>query len=176
MAQMMRLGEIIQLKKGLYVLAPEFGGQFNLNEISNVLYGPSYISLEYVLSKYFLIPERVDEVTCVTSKRNKFYQTPVGNFSYRYIKNEAYSAGVHLIEDEHARYFMASKEKSLCDKIALSHNIRTMTELKELVFDNLRIDRDELNNLDFDELSLIRNSYNLNRINLLFRLLVKLKQ
>lgn len=172
--QMLNRGEIIRIKKGLYVRAPEFGGHIHPNEIANALYGPSYLSLEFALSKYSLIPERVSEITSITAKRNKFYQTPIGTFSYHHINERAFSAGVHLIENEKERYFIASKEKALCDKVALASNIRTISEIKEYMYDNLRIDPEELKDLNINELSYIKNAYSCDRIDLLFKLLLKL--
>ncbi len=169
--QMFNRGEIIRIKKGLYVRAPDFGGHIYTNEIANALYGPSYISLEYVLSLHSLIPERVVEITSVTLKRNKFFQTPVGTFSYRHIRQKAFSVGVHLIENESGRYFIATKGKALCDKVALASNIRTIAELKEYIYDNLRIEPEDFRQLDFNELSSIKDVYGCNRIDLLFRLL-----
>ena len=45
-SRMIKKKEIIQVKKGLYVLSPEFGNQINLKILANLIYGPSYISLE----------------------------------------------------------------------------------------------------------------------------------
>ncbi len=38
---------------------------------ANLLYGPSYVSLEYALHHYSLIPERTAEITSVTPGRSK---------------------------------------------------------------------------------------------------------
>ena len=51
--QMLNRCEIIRIKKGLYVRSPDLGGRIHTNEIANALYGPSYISLEYVLGFSF---------------------------------------------------------------------------------------------------------------------------
>jgi predicted transcriptional regulator of viral defense system len=169
--QMLNRGEIIRIKKGLYVRGVEFGGKIHKQEIANVLYGPSYLSLEYVLSSYSLIPEQVIEITSVTSKRTKLFQTPIGPFSYRHINEKAFSVGVHLVHDADRRYYIASKEKALCDKIACTSNLRTLTELREYIYENLRIDQEDLKNLNINELSNIKELYCKRSIYLLYRLL-----
>jgi len=47
--RMIKNGEIIRVKKGLYVLSPEFGGTADKKVLANLIYGPSYVSLEYAL-------------------------------------------------------------------------------------------------------------------------------
>ncbi|MFQ6114408.1 MAG: hypothetical protein ACE5NG_10040 [bacterium] len=64
-------GLIIPLKKGLYVLN-EHDRKINPSRefIANQLVFPFYISLEYALSFYGIIPEKAYQVTSVTSKKN----------------------------------------------------------------------------------------------------------
>ena len=53
-------GVIIRLKRGLYVLNPEYSGKALSSElIANHLYTPSYISMSTALRYYGLIPETV---------------------------------------------------------------------------------------------------------------------
>ena len=59
-------GEIVRVKKGLYV----FGEHYRLRPYSrellaNLAYGPSFISLDYALARHGLIPERVEALTSV---------------------------------------------------------------------------------------------------------------
>jgi len=89
---------IIRVKKGLYLLSSEFGGVVDQNMLANLIYGPSYISLDYALSFRGLIPERVDVVTSMTNKRNKSFKTPVGRFTYSYINENIFYKGV-IVQD-----------------------------------------------------------------------------
>ena len=74
---MLKKKEIIRIKKGLYVLgAPYSESLFHKETLSNLIYGPSYISLEYAMSFYGMIPEKIQVVTAVTNKRNKVFDTP----------------------------------------------------------------------------------------------------
>lgn len=60
---------------------------------------------------------------------------------------------------------MASKEKALCDKLYTLSPIKTIKDLKILLFEDLRIDEDmfyRLNKEDILKLALLYHSTNLN--------------
>src|SRR3990170_9057478 len=59
---------IIRVKKGLYIFADKYRREpICLELLANLLYGPSYVSLEYALSFYNEIPEKVELITSITS-------------------------------------------------------------------------------------------------------------
>lgn len=142
--------EIIRVKKGLYVFGPDLARQpYSKETLANLIYGPSYISLEYALSFYGLIPERVETVTSVTNKRNKLFKTPLGIFSYRYLNPEIYSYGVTLYEmDEHHSILIATKEKALADILYFTRKKIDQSQLEMYLLQDMRIERETL--LDFD--------------------------
>ena len=139
--------EIIQVKKGLYVLSPDFGKPIDLKVVANLVYGPSYISLEYALSYWGLIPEKVEEITSMTNKRNKIFETPMGTFSYKYLHNSKFSVGIERIAGETGAFLMASKEKAICDRLALVKDLDKQDIAGFLEYD-LRLDMNELPGLD----------------------------
>ncbi len=51
LSSMLRNGEIVSVRKGLYIRSYEFGGTVEPVEMANVVYGLSYVSLEYTLSR-----------------------------------------------------------------------------------------------------------------------------
>lgn len=155
---MIKKGEIIQIKKGFYILSFKYGGEINKKTIANLIYGPSYISLDYALSYWGLIPESVEEVTSVTNKRNKIYNTALGVFSYRYINNNRFYFGFNYIEEGNSSFFIASKEKAICDKIYFEKNLK-VKEIEEYLDKNLRIDIEEVFYLDVEVLESITNNY-----------------
>jgi hypothetical protein len=146
-SRMIKKKEIIQVKKGLYVLSPDFGTPINLRSLANLIYGPSYISLEYALSYWGLIPEKVEEITSMTNKRNKIFQTPVGTFSYKYLENSKYSVGIQRIPDETGSFLIATKEKAICDRLAMIKDVNSK-EMAVCLQEELRLDMDELPGLD----------------------------
>ena len=55
-----RDGQIVRLKRGLYVCRPEVSGLAISSElVANHLYAPSYVSMSSALRYYGLIPEAV---------------------------------------------------------------------------------------------------------------------
>lgn len=157
-SRMIRKKEIVQVKRGLYVLSPGFGVPVDRKVLANLIYGPSYISLEYALSYWGLIPERVEEITSVTTKRNKLFNTPFGAFSYKYLDTPKYSLGILRIAGEYGGFLIATGEKALCDRIALIKNLET-SDMEECLEYDLRIDIDELAEFDMELVKDIERVY-----------------
>ena len=157
-SRMIKKKEIIQVKKGLYVQSPEFGHPINLKVLANLVYGPSYISLEYALSYWGLIPEKVEEITSMTNKRNKVFETPVGTFSYKYLHSSKFSVGIERISEETGAFLIASKEKALCDRLALVKDLN-VSEIPGFFEYDLRLDMDELPGFDIELVKEIAKVY-----------------
>ncbi|KAA6349994.1 hypothetical protein EZS27_002610 [termite gut metagenome] len=69
---MEKRGDIVRLKKGLYVVSDKISRKKISHElIANHLYGVSYVSLETALSHYGLILEKVFTIRSMTTKRAK---------------------------------------------------------------------------------------------------------
>lgn len=104
-------GLFMRVKKGLYALKSNMPRE---EVIANALYRPSYISLEYALSHYGIIPESPYSITSVTTKVSASFIVREKEFLYKKIKREAFTgyapekAGGHTI-------FMAEPEKALVD-------------------------------------------------------------
>jgi predicted transcriptional regulator of viral defense system len=168
-SQLLKNHEIIRVKKGLYV----FGEGWRRHPISveilgNLIYGPSYISREYALAQYGLIPEHVYTITSMTTGRNKNFNTPLGTFSYEHISVESYTLGVTFFKvDEKRTCLFASVEKALADTIHLAPRIETAYEMKEHLIGNLRIDEDSLRQLDRHKMKEIANHYRSRNVKLL---------
>lgn len=141
-SRLMRSGEIVQLKRGLY-LRSDPGTIPSLGLIANHLLGPSYVSLDFALQYYGLIPETVLEVSSVTTRRAKTFETPMGHFAYIHAADEWYRLGVSLATTEGGlNYLIASPEKALCDKIVFTPrlNVASAKRMRQYLFEDLRID------------------------------------
>ena len=116
---MVEIGDLISLKRGIYVFADKYRTkELNYISIANILYKPSYVSFEYALSYYGLIPERVYTITSATTSKSAEYSTILGNFSYKKIPLKAYSLGIDWkYNNQDGGHFIATVEKALCDKI-----------------------------------------------------------
>jgi len=163
--------QIIRVKKGLYIFGERYRAEPIQREIlANLIYGPSYVSQEYALSYYGLIPERVEMVTSMTPKRNKLFHTPVGTFSYDYLRVDHYTIGVNWEPlDDKRHYLIACPEKALIDSVARYRNIKTIKDMTEHLLENLRIEIESLEELDEAQLQKIINVYNIPTTRLLLK-------
>lgn len=177
---LLRKGEIIRVKKGLYLFGEQQRRAPYCRELlANLIYGPSCVSLDYALHYHGLIPERVETVTSVTCGRSRCFATPVGHFSYRSIPMNAYRLGIDRIELSDGRAFlMALPEKALADRVVAERgiNLKSQQELAIFLRDNLRIDVSAFKELDLDALLTIAAAYRSRRLKLLAHLLARLQK
>lgn len=134
----------MRVKKGLYVPGWRRGEERPVDSLvlAGLVYGPSYVSLETALVLYGMIPERVEEITCVTSKRARRFSTPLGRFTYQPVNERVFSYAVKLEQARGGSYFLAEPEKALCDRIALVRGLTAMRDVAALLGEELRIDPD----------------------------------
>jgi len=177
---LLRENEIVRVKKGLYVFGQAGGTRRYSHEIlANLIYGPSYVSLDYALYIYGLIPERVETITSVTLGRSKSFATPVGNFSYRKIGSKAYKTGMEQAFDETGcAYLIASPEKALVDKLQSERGlaIRSQKALTRYLSDNLRIEMSSVVKMDDSKISKYGVSYNSGKTAILVKLIQRLRK
>jgi len=161
-------GNLTRIKRGLYTDSLNMDS----NVIANVCLNPSYISFEYALSFYGLIPEKVSTITsaCYNKKNNKRYIVKNKIFDYQSVPNEAFPYGIIFLKNEiNIQYKIASKEKALCDTLYTKYPVRFIKDLKILLFEDLRIDEYEFWKLDFNFIKSIANYYHSNTIKTLIK-------
>ena len=152
---------IQKLKNGLYVIS-ERAKNLKIETIAFNLYQPSYISLEWALFKYGLIPEVVFNPTSVTAKTTRTFKNSFGSFSYRHLKKELFF-GYRKISENGQIYLIAEPEKALLDYLYLnSPKIKTSEDIKELRFNEIEIKK--LNKTKLQKYAKIANSKNLQKL------------
>jgi predicted transcriptional regulator of viral defense system len=104
-------GFIVQLKRGFYVFPDSLPPDVF---VASKLYTPSYISLEFALSYHGIIPETVYEITSVTTKATRRFETLGKVFSYRKIKKIAYT-GYEIQKQKNLSFNIADAEKAFVD-------------------------------------------------------------
>lgn len=103
-------GELIRLKRNLFIVNSELTGkETDARLCANHLYGPSYVSLQWALRYYGMIPERVFLMTSVTTKRSKAFETPIGNFRYMQVPLPYFPIGVESYEENGVTFLIASR-------------------------------------------------------------------
>ncbi len=105
---------VIQLKKGLYCFS-DSTLPFQREVIANRLVSPSYISLEFALSRYGLIPEFGGAITSITTKKPQHFQTELGAFSYRHVTLSLFDGFIEERLPSGLAYLMAKPEKAVLD-------------------------------------------------------------
>ncbi len=128
-------GLILKLKKGVYILN-EDNRKITPSRVfvANQLCSPSYVSTDYALAFYDLIPERVVDITSVTPKKTYKVQNAFGTFVYQHIRQEGFS-GFTILEDElKLPFFIALPEKAVVDFIYL--NLSNMRKNDADVFED----------------------------------------
>ncbi|MFI3315731.1 MAG: hypothetical protein R3Y04_08750 [Rikenellaceae bacterium] len=152
-ASLEKSGDLMRLKRGLYVVSPKITKKTLSTElIANHLYGPSYVSYESALRYYGLIPESVYGAKSVTIKRSRNFENSIAKFSYTYCNEDYYPIGVRQEDRDSFTFLIATPEKALCDLIAYTPNLRPRFKLSMLQFleYDLRLDMDEFYKMNTD--------------------------
>lgn len=160
-------GNLIKIKNGLYENSSNTEGYL----LAGTIYGPSYLSFDFALSFYSLIPEKVTVYTSATfnKKKKKIYTNNFGTFLYRDVPNSVYPLGIMLIEDGEYSYQIATPEKALCDKLYTLPPVQNLNQLHNLLFDDLRIDIEEFKKLKLEDIEKIANLYHCTNVDLLYK-------
>ena len=165
-------GNLVKIKRGLYS-----DDLYNDREvIANICYNPSYISFEYALSYYGVIPEIVSTFTSATfgKKNNKIYHMKDSTFDYRSVPDEVFPMGILIMKNsKDISYKIASKEKALCDLLYSKYPVRSIKDLKTLLFEDMRIDENELLKMNVEFIKEIAPLYHSNSLNVLKKYLNK---
>lgn len=167
-------GQLIRLKRGLYVVSSEVSGKpVNVCLCANHIYGPSYVSQQWALRWYGLIPERVYTMTSVTTKRTRHFENRLGRFTYEQVKPEYFAIGVNSVEEDGVWFLMASREKALCDMILHDSYLpaQSVSGLWQYLEEDIRLDVDELATFD---VSIIEACARLGRKETILKNLIKI--
>ena len=114
-------GLLLQLRRGLYIFGRgERKIEPSRSYLAGQLYQPSYVSLEYALSRYGLIPERVADVTSVSTKKTARFINDFGTFIYQTVKPAAFRGFVSDKDEAGLPYFIAEPEKAVADFVYLN--------------------------------------------------------
>ncbi len=167
-------GRLIQIARGLYETDANVSGKY----LAGRILGPSYLSFDYALSLYGLIPEAVYKTYTSASfqkRKIKKFENHYGIFTYRDIPTAVYPLGVLVFEENGYSYQIATPEKSLCDKLYTLPPVKNLAEFGALLFDDLRIDESELKKLDKDSIEKLAPLYRTNNLKFLVKFVRRMK-
>lgn len=148
----LRKGDLIQLKKGLYVTntyyQPVANKQAYFEFIANILKQPSYLSGEYILQKHSMLTESVFTTTCVTLKKTRTYQNKFGTFVYSNIKEELFT-GFKIVTKDRFEIKESTRAKALFD--FLYFRLRKLPEISKEYIKSFRLNLEEMQEQEFEE-------------------------
>ncbi len=147
-------GEIKSIKRGVYVsksyldFAEKRGIMNSYYEfLGNILYQPSYLSVEYVLQKYSVLSEAVNAFTLVSRKKTNRFLNDFGSFKYYHIKEDLF-VGFESKNKDGFLIAEATLAKALFDFLYFRKNIlNSVEEIK-----SLRLNLENLKPADIKEL------------------------
>lgn len=158
LSHLLKIEALIRVKKGIYIFGKKFVRKpYSSEALANMIYGPSYVSLEWACQYYRLIPEKVTVVTSVTTQRSRQFETPLGLFTYHHLPLTVFPIGVTLIKfSDSQQALIATKEKALADLLVLRRGrFSSKKHFKETLFEDLRVEEEDLDALDLELLKAI---------------------
>lgn len=164
-------GVLIRLTRGLY----EDDSGVNPCFLASSILSPSYLSFDWALSYYGLIPEKVVAITSASlnNRKNKTFINKFGRYEYSDIPSIAFPEGLTYIEDGDYIVKIATKEKAICDSLSKWRVVNSVKSLKELLFVDKRIDKEEFSTCDFPLLVRLASLYKKTNLDLLIKLIRK---
>lgn len=169
LSRLVKTGELIRLKNGFYVVAEKIKKEpVPYPQIANLLYGPSYLSFEWALSFYGLIPEGVYVITSTSTVKSKSYKTPIGTFDYHSLSQDRYAIGIDQQTNAAGNFLIATPEKALADLVhAKTRDVETAKEMLVDLIEARRIDEENLKQFNKTHLWDIAESYRSQPVHLL---------
>lgn len=164
-------GVIFRLTRGIY----ETDGNTNPCLLASSILSPSYLSFDWALSYYGLIPEKVVAITSASlnARKNKTFINKFGRYEYSDIPSSSFSEGLTYLKSGDYTVKIATKEKAICDSLSKWRITRSINDLKELLFIDKRIDEEEFALCDFKLMSRLASLYNKTNLDLLIKLIRK---
>lgn len=154
LSRLSKRGEIIRLKKGMYVSKDFIEKTENksifpyfLEFLANKIYEPSYLSLEYVLYENNVLTEMPKNFTLITKNKTITFVNKFSTFIYHKVKEELF-IGFHIIKTNNFLIYKASKAKALFDFLYL----RKREILNKKMVGELRLNLENFSAKDIKEL------------------------
>lgn len=151
--RLVKSGEILRLKKGVYVSRKYLDRAEKENKINSYLefiavslYDPAYLSMEYVLSEYGILTENTQALTLISKNKTKKFVNALGLFNYKHTKDRLFF-GFKIIKKDGFLISKTTVAKALFDFLYL----RKKTILDKNTFLALRLNTNNLKKEDLEE-------------------------
>lgn len=104
-------GDVLKLRRSVYALTSSPPGDM---QVANALYVPSYVSFNYALSHYHLIPESVYAITSATPRSSTSFHALGKRFTYHHLRPDAFT-GYRAERVNDQTVWIAEPEKAVVD-------------------------------------------------------------
>ncbi|HBI16906.1 MAG TPA: hypothetical protein DDY52_01985 [Candidatus Moranbacteria bacterium] len=157
-----RKGYLTKVKDGLYMLS-HMKDEVNPMVFAGKIYDPSYLSMEFALNYYGIIPDIPGTYTSVTSRTTKYFKNSFGNFTYQKVRPEFFT-GYETKNEKNISFNIATPEKALVDYLYLNKN-----KIKDDInfWKEMRIDEDF--KFKYKKIDLYKNLINDKKVNKLIK-------
>jgi len=151
-------GQLYCVKRGLYEDNRDCPGEALGSLLIN---GSCYLSFEYALARYSLIPEAVYVYTFASfrKKQIKEYHNFFGDYVFRPVPDAVFPYAVTYEERDQYSWSLALPEKALCDYVYFRKPIRGYRNFMQFLTEGLRVEMQDLRQLDRELLVYIAERY-----------------
>lgn len=146
-------GKLIRLKRGMYTTQTYIDTVEKTQRIelyktvlANLLYEPSYLSLEYMLFDYQLLTDMPIQFTSMSTRKTALFQNPLGQYRYHSITDALFGGFTQHVSGGFTIQ-RATKAKALFDFLYLRQHVLFDTN----AIDELRLHTDLLTEEDKKE-------------------------
>ena len=122
--KLVKEGVLERVSKGYYILVSNRPSDF---EVANILYHPSYVSLDSALNYYGILVQSPQQILSVTSKRATTVENSGKTYAYVHL-DQKYFTDYQKIDD----FLIASPEKALVDAMFFTALGRSSLSIEEL--------------------------------------------
>lgn len=150
----MKTGQIIQLKKGVYMT--QYFYEMHKTDmdfspaISSILIPQSYNSLEYILQRYGILTEITYPITSITLKHTRVINNKLGTFTYRNLNKNLYT-GFEISQYMGIPFARATLSKALFDYFYLHSLNGIEKDANYDIAEDFRLNLDEFKESDRSE-------------------------
>lgn len=158
-SRLVKEGRLHKISRGLY----ETDGDVPPYLLAIHILKPSYISFESALAYYGMIPERVVATFSATAglhKTKEYRSDHFGLFIFQDIPADAFPLGIEPMKEGRYSFWIASREKAICDKLYKIPQIyNTMQGIEWCLYEDLRLEEEDLKTLDYNDVAELSAAY-----------------
>lgn len=167
--------KVYRIREGIYINAKKFLEYSLSNKVdsfkefiaTNLVYIPSYLSLEYVLFENNILTENVYAFTLITTKKTVKFENDFWRFNYKSIKKEFFG-DYEILKKDGFLIYKATKEKALFDYLYF----KRWVIFKESYMEELRLNTE---NIDLKKFEKLLKKYPSKKVEKIFYLFKKIK-